>query len=602
MTLPFYANLFAVENENPQVLEHLRRALRESEVFSEIWRPHPRWIVARQPLPEGTSQGEGIESPDLLFVEGRERIAAALKQGDRGQDFRDTVDHEPERLGRWPGDFGFLRILSPGHALLARSVGGLVPWYYGRVGTFFVATTRLEYLMQFLPQALPLDPLPHALWSMGWTGFPWQRTFFQGIRILPRGTFLKVIPGRSLEPVPYWEPPRFSVHFPNRRAREDHARTYRELLIQHLRRTLDPRGGNLLTLSGGVDSASLLALAAGVVKVPVMTWSLVPPLEEKALYQHEYRYIAPLRQRYKVRAFWEVPYPRGGLAELWLKGPRFVFHLIHPALCDLPRVHRETPVSVLFGGEFADNLAGQVFTLPDWSESLMPWHLLLLLPELKRRPRDLLLWLRYRIRLLRRRPVLPLPRHLLQRSPQGRPLNLFQPGVVAEYMEWYEEQRRRFYQDRSPWRYLNLESRISDGFVAMNWEGTSPLGIRRSFPFFNREILEFVFQVHPVELYGGGMKKILRRALHGLVPPQNLYRSDKGRWGRNPGFALLQTQRFPVLWKLSPELYGNLLQPSLLQSFNTALPYDAYRVVVRLALFQEALQRVRAGGPLFQVG
>src|SRR5947208_15615132 len=46
--------------------------------------------------------------------------------------------------------------------------------------------------------------------------------------------------------------------------------------------------------------------------------------------------------------------------------PRIVFHVIHPALCALPGITREAPVRVLFGGEFADEVCGSAFTLPDW--------------------------------------------------------------------------------------------------------------------------------------------------------------------------------------------------------------------------------------------
>ena len=187
-----------------------------------------------------------------------------------------------------------------------------------------------------------------------------------------------------------------------------------------------------------------------------------------------------------------------------------------------------------------------------------------------------------------------MPRDLLQQSPLGGPLKLFRAEVVEEYSEWYEEQRRRFYQDRPPWRYLNLETCLSDGFVAMNWEGTSPLGIRRSFPFFHREILEFVFQVHPTELYGGGVKKILRRALHGLVPSRNLYRPDKGGWGQSLDLEALRTRKYPAPWALSPELFKDLLQPHLFRPSGSFFSYDEYRLVIRLGVFQEALYRIQS--------
>jgi len=55
--------------------------------------------------------------------------------------------------------------------------------------------------------------------------------------------------------------------------------------------------------------------------------------------------------------------------------------------------------------------------------------------------------------------------------------------------------------------------------------------VRRSFPFFNREVLELALECHPVELVGPGTKKPLRAALGGDVPARNLERPDKGGWG-----------------------------------------------------------------------
>ena len=67
------------------------------------------------------------------------------------------------------------------------------------------------------------------------------------------------------------------------------------------------------------------------------------------------------------------------------------------------------------------------------------------------------------------------------------------------------------------------------GFLGMHWEVTSSLGVRRSFPFVTRELLELGFECHPSELVGPGTKRLLRAALAGDVPAINLERPDKGR-------------------------------------------------------------------------
>ncbi len=194
-----------------------------------------------------------------------------------------------------------------------RSCGGLVPFYLKQSGHRFVIATRLGDFVRYLPDEPRLDPLVNAM----------------------------------------------------------------TLLIEKLTRDLDPEDGNLLTLSGGVDSSSLAALAAGVVQRKVWTWSLLPRKERQDLVQHEMSFIEPLAQQYGFARRWEIHAHERLMLELWQAAPRIVFHVVYPALCSLPAVMREAPVRVLFGGEFADVVCGSVFTVPDWAEQTPLWRLML---------------------------------------------------------------------------------------------------------------------------------------------------------------------------------------------------------------------------------
>jgi hypothetical protein len=69
------------------------------------------------------------------------------------------------------------------------------------------------------------------------------------------------------------------------------------------------------------------------------------------------------------------------------------------------------------------------------------------------------------------------------------------------------------------------------GFLGMHWEVTSSLGVRRSFPFVTRELLELAYECHPAELVGPGTKRLLRAALANDVPAFNLKRPDKAALG-----------------------------------------------------------------------
>ena len=122
---------------------------------------------------------------------------------------------------------------------------------------------------------------------------------------------------------------------------------------------------------------------------------------------------------------------------------------------------------------------------------------------------------------------------LVRRPPLAFPSEL--PGYIRadirrEYRDCFSRIRRRIARDRAPLSHLAARCE-ADAFVAMNWEAASALGIRRSFPFFTREILELAFDCHPSELIAPGYKKLLRAALRDDVPERNLNRPDKGGWG-----------------------------------------------------------------------
>jgi len=587
MKRPPLANFLAVRMENPQDRQSLKEALRTSQIFSEVLEPAPSWLLAWAPLPES----EEHRVPGLFVFEGGDHLSRSL--GPEGsQTLLRLLEEKPQDLAQVPGDFGLLRFQPSGSVVAVRSVGGLVPVYYAERPEGFWLASRLHDLLRFLPHLPPLDPLPNALWIAGWTAFPEGRTFFQGIRLLPQGHVLRFTPGSGIHLQRYWDPRPTTLRYPSRQHREEHAQRFRQIILRHLERDLDPRGGNLLTLSGGVDSSTLLALAAGVLRRPMATWSMVPPPQMPDAHWREVTHIRSLRDRYGVVQAWEEPLTEEGLPRFWRQGPRLAFHVVHPALCALPRVHRQRPVRVLLGGEFADHVAGQVFTYPDWAHQLSLWQLLRALPELRRTPREILLWARLRARFLRRKPPLPLPEFLLERAPTGEPMEIFDPRVREEFREWVHLLRSTLLQDPKPWRYLFLEIQLSEGFVVMNWEVASRFGIRRSFPFFQREVFELVFSLHPQELVGGGMKKLLRRAFHGDVPATHLYRSDKGGWARPLVSRVLHRSFAPPLSTL-PEAWQGLLPSQWFPRPPRSLSYWAYRALVRMQIFWQGVERVR---------
>lgn len=511
--LPPLANLFAAYDPDSQSLAALEQDLRRSGDFRTVSRPTPGWVIAIRPLPGGQAIEEPWRDGALEFVEGQDLVRHRLSE------LLDVTDHAPERLARLPGDFGFIRVRSDGSATVVRSCGGLVPLYLTSQGGRAALSTRLGDFVRYLPDEPRLDQLINAVWTTGWGLFPDGRTFLDNVRILDRGCFAQLGRGCKITLGRYWDPRPKSLGQPSRARADEHAERLRALLLAKLERDLHPDGGNLLTLSGGVDSSSLAALATRVSNARLWTWSLLPGPDE--LFRREMSYIQPLVQRLGIERMWIVRLQEETRFELLRAAPQVVFHVIHPALCALPRMVAEGDVRVLLGGEFADEVCGSVFTLPDWAVNTTLRQLITGLRRLPLGRRDVLRWAKHRLLGVLRRPVVPFPPDLPA---------FIRSEVRDEYRVWFAGRRRAAARDPAARRALALQCE-ADGFLAMNWEAASALGVRRSFPFFNREVLELAFECHPCELVGPDTKKLLRAALRGDVPRENLFRRDKGHWG-----------------------------------------------------------------------
>jgi asparagine synthase (glutamine-hydrolysing) len=570
MTLPPLANLFAVHDDDPLSLAAIAADLQAGGEFAEVWRPAAGWVAAAAPLPRGEPDDRSVRAAGLAFAEGRDVVGKEF--GAMGE----LVDGAPERLATLRGDFGFIRFRPHGGATVVRSCGGLVPFYLlSHPSQRTAVATRLGDFVRYLPNEPQLDALSNAIWTMGHIFFPDGRTFLRGVTILDRGSFARLEPARPIATGRYWDPRPERLPRPTPARAREHADRLRVLLIDKLTRDLDSEGGNLLTLSGGVDSSSLGALAAGVVGRKVWTWSLLPEPEDR--FQSQMSYIAPLARRFGFERTWTVRLGKETRLELLRAAPRVVFHVMHPALCALPGILQEAPVRVLFGGEFADEVCGSVFTLPDWVRDTSLVALIRGLGTLPTGPRDVLRWAKRRLLGLAGRVRLPHPDQLPE---------FVRVDIREEYQRWRKRRRQTAAGDRRPRRYLELRAEF-DGFIAMNWEAASALGIRRSFPFFNREVLELAFECHPAELIGPGTKKLLRAALRNYVPAHNLQRPDKGVWG-----SYLDGVRLPWSAPL-PAPLDSIVRPEWYPRPPASVGYLEAAGLTQLVAFVDSLQARR---------
>lgn len=570
-------NLFALASSEPPLLDSVATDLGASGEFVRVWRPASGWVAAAAPLPgdEAMAEAEG----ELAFVE------RPAEDGWHGRlppprDLDRWLDESPELLASLPGDFGFVRFRPNASAVVARSCGGLVPFYLFESRACAAVSTRLGDLARFLPGEPEIDPLVNAIWSSGGFVFPDGRTFLAGVSILGRGQWTRIDRGRRRGGGRYWDPRQKRLGKPEPR---EHAERLQRLLVERLDRDLDPSGGNLLSWSGGVDSSSLAALAAGVVGRPLCTVSAVPPPDHPR-FEHELSYLRPLARRYGLDPCLLIHVDADTRMRLFDAAPRVVFHVSHPVLSALPAIRRQTPVRLLLGGEFADEVCGSILTVPDWAAHTSLLRLLTGRVRLPFGPQDLGRWVKHRWLAALRRPFMGLPETL-----EGH----VHPRLRQEYEQWRRRRCRQAGRERCANRFFHLRCELMDTVLAMNWEVTSSLGIRRSLPFFNREILELAGECHPAELIGDGAKGLLRAALRDHVPRRNLQRTDKGRWGlwgsnvRDDSFRWLK----PLPEILAPVLAeGWFPRPPELVSLPEA------RCLRQLEVFAESLVLRRRGG------
>src|SRR5215211_806931 len=355
------ANLFAVTDADPSTLDHLEERLAVSGEFDCVWRPSDGWVAAQASFPEAEPDGDAVHSRGFAFVEGRDRLqrGPGLKWLDR---VADLADRTPGGLAQLPGDFGFVRFRRDGTALAVRSCGGLVPLYlHRRDGGALALGTLLDYFPRFIPTRFHPDPLINASFELGMT-FIEGRTFLEGVSILPRASHTALRWGGASRSSVYWDPRPNVGDEPE--PSPEHPRELRRILIETLSRDLDPRGGNLLLLSGGVDSSALAALAAGAIGRSLSSWSLIPPMEPEG--SRERSYIDSLVSQFGIEPARQLEFTEHAHRRWIATAPGLPFQILNPALCDLRRIRAEQEVSVLVCGLFADEVCGHQQRMPDW--------------------------------------------------------------------------------------------------------------------------------------------------------------------------------------------------------------------------------------------
>lgn len=517
MNLAPLADVVAYVDRMPSRLADVKRAL--DGRFDAVWSPVEGSVMATKALPRSVPDGEEFRQAGLAFAEGRDTVTD-----------RSLTDLA---LSSLPGNVGFARAEQDG-LVVVRSGPGTVPWYAWQDGERALVTTTFTEMVRMLPVAPPLDPLVCGLWAGVQALFPDGRSFLRGVTAIPPGHTAEVRPGRSVSCHLWWDPWPEELPWPTQAGRADRVERFRHAVLTALDREVSTEPVNLLTLSGGVDSSALAYLVRRRLGRPLAGLSFVPPPEVPEA-QVERSYLDPLVADLDITPHRRLPLDTTQRIALAADTPPVAFPVLHPALHVLPSLVAGWGVEVLVGGEFADEICGGWYALPDWLDAVSLPRLITRLRALPNGKSDVKAWAR------RRRPGYLAPGSWPATLPEW-----VQPEVHQEYQAWRADQVAAFRASSALHRYQRALLSWQQPAVAMNWEVCSFLGVRRSFPFISAEVLEVVAACHPVELLGPGEKRLERQAFAGLVPDRYLLRPKGGRWVGDDDDVLIDPPAVPA--------------------------------------------------------
>lgn len=416
----------------------------------------------------------------------------------------------------------------------ARDPFGEKPLYWARVGDGFVFASEIDALLVAHPNlgVVREDALAPYL---GLGQMPTiERSFFAPIEQLPAAHLLRVRDGRTTVRRYWWPRP---VEVPVRY--EDAASELRELLLDSIRLRLRSDVPVGTSLSGGIDSSAVVALAAQIAgdhRRHAFT-ARFPGFE-----RDEWKYAEAVARSAGVMQHHEVLPTAGDLLEdladvVGCQGEPFGSASIY-AQWRVMRAAREAGITVLLDGQGADELFGGYPSAIGWA--------------------------------LRSQGPVAVTRGLLSRAERTNVLLAMGGGRIGLPMALVSAFRRR---QTSPYVSTEVRETVArlprlltpaDGF-------RTPLGrelLRQTFhtslpdllryadrdsmahsrevrlPFLDRRVAEFGLSLPAEFLYRDGVTKaVLREAVAGIVPAEVLARRDKvgfeppqATWFAEPAF------------------------------------------------------------------
>ncbi len=437
--------------------------------------------------------------------------------------------------------------------LLYRDRLGIKPLYYCLLPNMLLFASEVKALLEYgVPFGVDEEVLECYL-RLGYV--PGERTLFRQIYKLLPGCYLAADTAKpTVEIRRYWSPSfEPSERWEEGRYLEEFHRLLEETVAQH-RLGEVPQG---IFLSGGVDSSSLLAINAGQVREPVLTFS-VGYAEERE--KSEFPYARRVAKLYGAQHF-EYELSGKNFAESL---PRLIWHMDEPVadpaaiplffIAQLARKH----ITVVHSGEGADEiLAGySIYKKMQWTSEfqrvagslgarMLAWGLGL--PGMP-----------HRLRRYAERVDEPLPARyqgvrrvltagvLRQISQDGFPSPDHSRYRLEVFRELYD--RSQGFPELNQMLSVDLQSWLPDDLLVKADKMTMAASIELRVPFLDHFLVEFAGRLPcSLKLRKGQAKYLLKKSMRKRLPAEILSARKRGfpvplsQWLRGGLFPMAQS-------------------------------------------------------------
>src|SRR5437867_1658588 len=419
--------------------------------------------------------------------------------------------------------------------VLARDRFGEKPLYYARAGGLLLFASELGALLRHGDVPLEIDPEALELYlTFGFIPAPW--TIYRGVRKLPHASCLEVRPGTEPVVSRYYR-------LEDRRDLAAHERTgeaVRRVLEESVRRRLEADVPLGAFLSGGLDSTAVVTLMRGALGSPPRTYSMgipdLPYFDESNAARLTAERLGTLHHFVPVdaaRLQAEIPFVLGRLDEPFADSSALASSVIaREARRDLTVALSGDGGDEVFGGDrlFRALASHQLLRrLPARGAALLE---ALLSPFPARHGGGVPGAVRQARRLLEGATTELAAAHAAWMSVCGREARLaLRPAVADEDLGrlLVEERYRRFGGGLDATLAVEVDLPLPDDMLAKVDRTSMSHSLEVRAPFLDPALVELALSC-PAGLHFGPFagKRLLRRALSGIVPPHVLRARKRG--------------------------------------------------------------------------